>query len=341
MNFKIIKSIFFNSLFLFFLIKINLIASENNFSSDAKLDKNYTKLYIAHTTIGRGIDTTHFDESKIFAAINLIAIFSEKYQLIPQQLIQEKIETLTKPINAFDIANAVEADKILVIKIEQLRNIIRAEISSLNTKQPEQITTTEGFAVINYFENQTNIPVYDPTILKALQRAFALNDNDSLMFAKLPAPFFVKPVPNLVITGMEFKNDLNYIKWEVFAEQVVRSYEFAETIYDEIKNIDDWVVFDIDSRDAIYEMFNFFLVENNIAPSKNETAALAKFGVNHFISGKIERNKNGITISLTLNNINQRNEIIPLKSVSENIYVNDVKKTKEAIQALARKILAN
>jgi hypothetical protein len=340
MNFKIIKSIFFTSSFLFFSIKINLIALENNFS-DITLSKNYMKLYIAHTIIGRGIDTTHFDESKIFAAINLIAMFSEKYQLIPQQLIQEKIETLIQPINAFDVANAVEADKILVIKIEQLKNIIRAEISSLNTKQPEQITTTEGFAVINYFENQTNIPVYDPTILKALQRSFALNDNDSLMFAKLSAPFFAKPVPNLVITGMEFKNNLNYKKWEVFAEQVVRSYEFAETIYDEIKNIDDWVVFDIDSRDAIYEMFNLFLVENNIAPSKNETAALVKFDVNHFISGKIERNKNGITISLTLNSINQQNEIIPLKSVSENIYVNDVKKTKETIQALARKILVD
>jgi len=351
MNSKITKllAIFIcTSAFLFSAIKTNLTAAENNLPldsihTDSTQNKNLAKLYIALTAIGKGIDTTYFNESKIYAAINLIALLSEKYLLISPQFVQEKIEELKKPINAFDIANAVEADKILIIKIEQLKNIIRAEITSINPnpQQPIQLITNEGFAAINFFENQTNIPVYDPTILKALQRAFALNENDSLMFMELPQPFSVKPVPNLVISGMEFQNDLSFTSWDVFSEQLVRSYEFSETIYDEIKNTDDWVVFDIDSRDAIYEMFNLFLVENNIAPSANEIAALMQFSVNHFISGKIERNRNGITISLTLNNINQQNEIVPLKSVSENIYTNDVKKTKEAIKELAQKILAD
>jgi len=81
------------------------------------------------------------------------------------------------------------------------------EIISADTDNPATANTSEGLAVLHLFSKITGLPVFDPTLLTALQRAFACAVNDSLMFMQHNAPYNVKPAPSLVVAGIEFIND--------------------------------------------------------------------------------------------------------------------------------------
>jgi hypothetical protein len=330
------RLIFFFSLIIFSNFSAKLFSQELEKNSKAE-QKN--KIYIAHIALGNGIDTTTIKDSKVKAAMNLVAILSEKFELIPDNIVMEKSNELVKPYTAFDVAKATKADRILIIKVEQLENILRAEINSVNPQNPEKVTNSEGFAFINYFENTTNKPVYDPSLLAALQRAFAISENDSLMFLEKEDVFSVIPAPNLVISGIQFNNNSELEKWDVFDNTIVKSYEFCEIIFKEIKKNNKWIIFDIDSRDAVYKIFNLHLIENNVKPSSNEFAALKKFGISFYIDGTINRNKEGIEIILSLNKIDDNLETKTIKSASAKVTTNDLVIIKDAVKKIANKLI--
>jgi len=306
------------------------------------------KIFIAHTVIGLGIDTALFQSDKIHAAMNFITMLNNDYELISQATVTEASQKLEPPFTAFDIANEISADRIFIIKVEQLMNILRAEIISAFppfVNPPDTVSTnvSEGFSLLRFFKKSNHDIIYDPALLIALQRAFAVSENDSLMFQNT-VPHIAKPAPNLVIAGIEFINDSKFTNWEIFNSPLVNSYEYCELIFETINQTENWVVFDIDSRDVIYELFNLFLIENHIAPSANELSALRNFGVFHFISGRLERNRNGIKFTLTLNKMaeienSNLGEIIEIKSVSETLHKNDVVEPKNIIRRLARELI--
>jgi hypothetical protein len=264
-------------------------------------------------------------------------LLNDKYELVSDSLVDAAINKLNSP-NAFDIAKEVLADKIFIIKLEQLVNVIRVEIISANYPDTHNARTTEGIAVLHLFKKTDGIPYFDPTILTAMQRAFAASEGDSLMFIKCEEPYNIKPVPNIVVAGIEFVNNENYAKWEIFNNPLINSFEYSEIIYEAICKIKNYVVFDIESRDALYAIFNLFLIENNVAPSYNELAALRRFNINYYITGKIERNVNGVNIILTIKeNKASSNEII--KSVRKEVYENDINKIRNVIRELARELV--
>ena len=302
------------------------------------------KIYIAQTVVGLGIDTSLFPAAKINAAINFITMLNNDYELISDSVVIEAMRKIKQPFTAFDIAREVWADRIFIIKVEQLMNILKAEIISANPLKTDSANVSEGFAPLHLFKKATHEPLYDPALLAALQRAFAVSENDSLMFRFQNEPFDVKPAPNLVICGLEFINNLNFTHWEIFNNPLVTSYEYAELIFETINRTKNWVVFDIDSRDAIYAMFNLFLIENHIAPSINELSALKNFNVFHFITGKVERNRYGVVFTLSLNKISETEvagtgEVVELKSVSETLHKNDIIEPKNIIRRLANRLI--
>lgn len=298
----------------------------------------HSKIYIAHTTVGIGVDTTLLKPTKIYAAINLICMLTDKYALISDSIISHATEKIPQPCTAFDVAKSVEADIILIIKVEQLHNIIRTEIISVDPKRPDTAKTGEGFALLHLFKKKSDEPIYDPALLTALQRAFAVVENDSLMFQNQIDPFNVTPVPNLVIAGIEFHNNPQYNNWEVFANPLITSFEYTEVIFEVIHNSKKYLVFDTESRDAIYGMFNLALIENNIAPSNNELDALKRFGVSYYITGKLVRTKYGVEITLSLNQLSQYGNI-QIKSVSDTVNKNKILDVKNTIKNLAEKLI--
>ena len=314
-------------------------------NTEAQLPQNTNnneriKIYIARTVIGLGIDTSLFNPQKIFAAIDFITMINQNYELIPNSAIAEAKQRIEQPFTAFDVAREVSADRIFVITVEQLMNVLRAEIISANPQTPDSTSVSEGFASLHFFRKSTNDPIYDPTLLVALQRAFAVSENDSLMFKPQNDDYFIKPVPNLVICGIEFVNDSTLTHWEIFTNPLTTSYEYTELIFETINRSNDWMVFDIESRDAIYGLFNLFFIENHIAPSINELSALMQFGINYFISGRLERNRDGATFTLFLNK-NHPDRVEVIKSVSETLHSNDIIEPKNIIRRLAKELIPN
>jgi len=299
--------------------------------------KNKIRIYLANTVTGQGIDTTILNASKIKPALHLITLLNDKYELVSDSLVQNAIDKLDKP-NAFDIAEKVLADRIFVIKLEQLVNAIRVEIISANPHKKDTVKTAEGIAILHLFKKSDGFPYFDPTIMTALQRAFAAVENDSLMFIKNEEPYKVKPAPSIVIAGIEFVNNDNFNNWEMFNNPLINSFEYSNIIYEAVYKCPNYVVFDIDSRDGIYALFNLFLIENHIPPSYNELAALQRFNINYYITGKVERNVNGVTITLMIKeNKPTSNKII--KTVSGNIYENNINHIKNTIEKLAKELL--
>lgn len=314
-------------------ISSNLLDS-NNISQTRALDSSRTRIYLAKSIISYGIDTSIFSSQKIEAALNLLALSSEKYEFVQPEEIHKAKEKLYKNFTTFDIAKEVNAKKILFIKLEQLRNMLRSEISVINTENPNTVSSGEGYSLIHYFTEEDNKPVYDPSLLASMQRAFAVAENDSLMFKKQN----IFPAPLLAICGVEFINENQNSDWDIFNNELVRSYEITETIFEILNKSNKWITFDIDSRDYIYSMFNLYGVENNIAPSIEEIAALKRFGVTYYILGRLRTTSLGLEVRLALNEI-KNNSVTEVKKVSNIITINDLKKTMELIKELTKKLL--
>jgi hypothetical protein len=74
----------------------------------------------------------------------------------------------------------------------------------------------------------------------------------------------------------------------------------------------------------------------------SKLSALRNFGVFHFISGRLERNRNGATFTLSLYKMtgtDNTGEIIELKSVSETLHKNDIIEPKNIIRRLAKSLI--
>jgi hypothetical protein len=287
-----------------------------------------------------GIDTTLLSTDKIPPAMNLITMMTDNYRLISDSEIVEATKDMPSP-TALEIAQKLNADRVYVIKIEEMMNIIRSEITSIPLNNNENdIISGEGFASLYIMKKEDGTPIYDPTLLTSLQRAFAVCENDSNMFQQFPAPYNVKPVPSMVICGIQFQDDTTLLHYQVFDNPVITSYEFVETIYSAIYTTNDWLIYDIESRDALYGLFHLYLPENTVLPSYNELAALNRFGIQHYITGKIQRYRNGVRITLILNHLNNATST-PIKEISGEVYKNDTPEILNKLKDLAKELILN
>jgi len=329
---------------LFFITLSFILVFSISLFSQLKVEnfKKY-RIYLANVIMGQGVDTSLLNANKVKPALHFITTqLTFKYELIPNNEINAAILKLKNP-TTFEVGRFCNADFVFIIKIEQLYNIIRAEIITANPNCPDSAFSHSGLGVLHIFKSESGMPMFDPTLLVAIQRAFAGAVRDSNMFMFHSPPYNVKPVPSLIVSSIEFIDNPQFAFWDVFNNPTITSYDFIETIYEEIYNTSEWVVFDINSRDAIYSLFNLVLIENNVPPSYAELDAMRRFGVEHYITGVIERNQNGIKMTLFMkeNNVNavtlSQNKVI--KSVEMNIYQNDLFATRIAIKNLAKRLI--
>lgn len=317
------------------------IAKSQEWQAPQKLEPKRTYLYQA--VIGQGIDTTLFNTSQLYAAFNLACKLSGRMEMISPQEFQKAMQKFEgKDFTNDTLFLELNLYKLYIIKVEALLNVIRVEVISSDANA--QITTGDGYALLHLFKS--NGPVIDPTALLALQRAMCVAENNTNLYAHQTEPYNPKPVPCLAICGIEFQNISQ--NWEIMKEQVVKSYELCEIIFEEIYKTNNFMVYDIASRDAVYAMFNLYGTENNVPPSKNEIAALDSFNVQYFITGKLEEiseNKNNpkksvLKITLYLNQI-QNHIIKTLRSEEAIIAQDDAKFLREQLKLIAKKLIPN
>lgn len=278
--------------------------------------------------------------SKVESALYLSNSIGRKYEFISSD-IRDSILTSIKSENPNfkpeEFIKSLAVDKMYFFQIDILANMLRVHLNILNPKSNEK-SEGVGYALIRYVQEKDNSVLYDPALLLAMQRAIAVSEKDSLLYASgADSVFYALPSPTVVISGIEFVEDPNLLKWDLFTKQEVNSYFALESIFDTLKFRKDIVLYDIATRDSIYSLFRFKIPENQRATTVTEFACLSKLEVDMVISGVFKRTANGANLELRLLRI--RDNIVQLiDKVSVDIENDSRVQFKSKVQALVAQL---
>ncbi|MCX7909620.1 MAG: hypothetical protein N2560_08915 [Ignavibacteria bacterium] len=281
----------------FFLFLLGIILW--NQSAFAQKD-TIERILISQVEFGKNVEGLNY--LKVEAAMNLVARFSKRFEIIPFDFRDSVAKMLEKngiePTH-YNIGKQLGASRILALRINRLANIIRTDIFSFNLSD-STFSKGKGYALIRYFKKEKNEPILDPSLLTALQRAFAELINEPLLYSNLEGSLKVKPAPTLVIGAINYIENDTISNWEIFQKKQTTSYFAIETIFEIAMKSTDFVVFDIPTRDTIYAYFNLFEPENFNPPNINEIQALQQFEVDYYIAGEFYWDSGNARLKLIL-----------------------------------------
>ncbi len=287
----------------YWLVILIVIISVNFSFAQPKSKKSSSikplRVYISGIEMGKNLED--LNPSSVEAAFAFSMMLTNFFDIIPQKYvdstrIQWKREGKTFTI--VDLANHFQADFLVYINLNRFKNMLRCDITLLFDKNFQKKSNGSGFSFINYQDTVSKNYLYDPSILTALQRAFAVAVKDSNLYANTKNP--VIPIPSLVITGIEFRKKDELPSWSLFTNSVINSYFMVEKIFDIIAPSNKYQPFDIETRDSIYATFNFFAPENYKAPNQMELYALRQFEIETIITGAFEQKVEGGELVLIL-----------------------------------------
>lgn len=254
-------------------------------------------------------------QGKIEAATALALALSGKNELIPGDQRDSAVARLKekgiKPIGT-SVAEELKADMMLFLTISKLKNILRVDAVIYELGDTLLSTNGIGYAQLHYRQAKDSSILYDPSLLEAIQRAFAEAERDTLMYAANEGSFRVKPAAALVIGGIIYKDEMPGEHWEMFTKKEISSYFIMESIFEECIKSDRFVTYDTETRDSVYSLFNVYGVENYRAPNSLELEALNKVAVDYYILGNFVRTAEGAELTLMLNKVSG-NSIQPVK----------------------------
>lgn len=298
-----------------------------------------TRVFIADVQAGENAPPASL--GKIYAAMDVVERLTDKYEIVPYTAVDSVAKILAKtgkPADAQNIADVLNADRILFFNVNAIENMLRVEIKRRDFPAMDTVLTGKGYAHLNLVTADSGKKMYDPAILNAVQKAFAAAERDSSMFSILQPPFDVRPTKSLVVSSMLYVDNPDLDKWELFEEKTVSSYEAVETIFEEALISDDYTVYDIPTRDSIYAKFQFHMVENYTAPSEFELRALYNFDVDNIIAGSITRIREGAKVEMILFKFSGR-AIERTRTVSDTLKSDDNKEYRKTLRKLTREVL--
>ncbi len=241
-------------------------------------------------------------ETKIEAAANLALRASEGFFLIPREVRDSVLSSLKAAGKAPTIINAaseLNASRVLFIKINRLDNILRVDILSALNRDSLIKRSGKGYAALRLRSEKDSSILYDPALLAAFQRAFA-DAEDSSMFKNAEGILEVYPAKTIVIGSIYYKNEKGPGWWNVFKDKIAGSYEAVETIFSEAVKHENYVVYDIPTRDSLYALFKMYLIENYNPMSAAEIEALSRLDVDCFITGSLKGKGTTAELELSL-----------------------------------------
>jgi len=256
-------------------------------------------------------------EYKLDAAFGLACFASGKYTAISfaaRDSAARMVESQGKEPTALTVARELKADRLLLVQVSRIENILRVQVASAKGENFAQVTRSEGYSLLRFHQNDSTI-LYDPSLLEALQRAFSAAEGDSMMFANADKDMRVFPAPPLAIIGIEFIDSVKTLS-KIFdiKQQPVNGYDAALTIFQTAKSSNTFTAFDIDTRDTIYAIEQLEYVENNKPASVVELKILYKYGITHCIVGSLIRSEKGTILTLQLCNLSSNGTLTKIRS---------------------------
>lgn len=289
--------IFYRFLLLIFILSLNCSIGQQ---TSRKLNSiQPLKVFISGIEIGKNLED--LNPTSVEAAFAFSMMLTNFFDIIPPKYIDStriQWKKEGKIFNLADLAKHFQADFLVYINLNRFKNMLRCDITLLFDKDFQKKSNGSGYAFLNYQDTVTKKYLYDPSILTAIQRAFAVAVKDSNLFAKAKNP--VVPIPSLVITGIEFRKKNDIPTWSLFANSVTNSYFLIEKIFEITAKSNLYQPFDMETRDSIYATFNFFAPENYKAPNQMELYALRQFEVETIITGIFEQKIEGGELTLIL-----------------------------------------
>lgn len=298
--------------------------------------------FILTGNITFGVGAKNISPQKVDAALNLAGLLTNKYYFISimvRDSIANKLRKLDIIPTLDKIADTLKVEKIAFINVNKIHNIIRVEMVLANKNNPELKTQGIGYDLIRYHDEK-NTALIDPALLRATQRAFAnAIKNINLYNVDSLKEFKILPAPTVVITGIEYNDNPSIMpKWNIFYKSVITSYLALETIFSEARHFDNYVFYDIETRDSIYALHNLFIPENYRPVSYSELQALNHFQIDYVITGKLIRTQNGCDIEISLNKI-KNNNLEPIKIAKDILINDDIEEFKAVLRNLTYKLL--
>ena len=296
------------------------------------LQANTSKILIGNVSQGTGADSISIH--KIYTATKLAVDMTNSYIAISDSIRKQLAEN-TANISTDSLAKTSGANCYMSSSVEVFHGILRANISIVDTK-----TKTEkngfGYAALRYVKDGNKI--YDVAMLEALQRAMMNVTNDTSLYAHQPKEYKTKPAKSLVVGGFMFDDSNSPLIWKIFNNKSVMSYFASETIYQAAKESNDYVVYDLNTRDSMYAAFNLFLMENFTPPSNTELTILNTFAVEQYIFGSIKRVKSHAQVKIVLTELKDGN--LTIISTEEARLEDDYKEDFEKlIKTMTNKVL--
>lgn len=301
-------------------------------------DSTFKKILISEIKFGESVKG--ISPLKVEAAMNLAVRFAGNYQIIPLDTRDSIAKTLTcrkiEPTPA-NIGMELKADLALIIKINRFANLLRVDFASYNFSD-SSVRTSKGYSIIRYYQKEKDIPLLDPALLSACQRAFALLIDNPDVYRELDGSFKVKPAPTLTIGSINYIEDDSTSKWIIFKDKQLSSFFAIETIFEVARLSPDFVVLDNATRDSIYAFFNLYEPENYNTPTPEEIRALIDFEIEYYIAGELKRIDNQVVLSLYLCKITPEGLQIE-DEVQTPVVEDSIEKYKEALVSATRELL--
>ncbi len=286
-------------------------------------------------------DADFASQSKVDAALNLVAGLADSYELVTlarRDSLVALLEEDEEPATARLIAERLAVDGLLFLQIGRIENVLRVGLTIKSGEDYAESSEGVGWALIRYRQVDNDKPVFDPALLRALQRAFADAEGKPDLFAAAEVPYDIAPAQPLVVGGIAVRNDSLLPGWKLFSEKVVVSYDAVLSIIDEAMQFPRYVVYDIDSRDSAYARNNLHMAENYHPPTVLEIETLQAFAVTHFITGSLERNPGGALLTLQFCAI-ENGRLRELRSEATSIVEDSRQELQSALRLLTGRLL--
>lgn len=281
---------------------------------------------------------------KVDAAFALAMFASEKFRSIPFAVRDSVLGVMrqeTSDVTAGALAQRLGAEQVAFVTVNRLQNILRVAVSCRYGKDFEQLREGIGYAVLKYRKGSEDSILYDPSLLLAIQRAFALSQADTLMYAKVERDMRAIPAKLLAPTHLEFVEKVGTTStlFEPKQKPIV-AYDAMQTMFIAAKDHPLYVPLDVDTRDSIYALANLYEVENENPPNVLELRVLFQVEIRTCLMAKLtQENETDLSLEMKLCEILSDGNLRLLRQEKSMLSGDKLADLRKGIQRLTKKIL--
>lgn len=274
-------------------------------------------------------------------ALGIALDLTPSYRLLPMPTRDSILDRLQHDgQRAEEIFAASGIRHAVVVQCRRIANLVRTSVVLLHGTDLARRDEGIGYATIRHRDDASGRVLAQPAVLASVQRACLGAMGDPTLYRDAAADLRVASAPLVSIGGIVFTSDATLPTWSLFRESITASFDAANTVVNEMVDLDTLTVIDLETRDSLFAKAGLLMMENYNASSGLELGILHQFDVSYVITGTFRRVAEGAELRLVLNVIDPGKES-PLSPVlsSQCMVTSDSKVAFQAAVALATRRL--